>query len=63
MFIWSSIAHMALPLGEAGIREIPAEETVLASLKFAIGETHGLYLFPGPALSPNPSRDQKGDAM
>jgi hypothetical protein len=23
MFIWTSIAHMALPLGEAGIREIP----------------------------------------
>ncbi|HEV2096722.1 MAG TPA: hypothetical protein VGQ82_09470 [Chthoniobacterales bacterium] len=63
MFIWSSIAHMALPLGEAGIREIPAEDTVLASLKFAIGDTHGLYLFPGPALGPNPSREQKGEAM
>jgi len=25
MFIWTSIAHMALPLGEAGIREIPNE--------------------------------------
>ena len=25
MFIWTSIAHMALPLGEAGVREIPNE--------------------------------------
>jgi hypothetical protein len=23
MFIWTAIAHMALPLGEAGIGEIP----------------------------------------
>jgi len=23
MFIWTSFAHMALPLGEAGINEIP----------------------------------------
>ena len=25
MFVWTSIAHMALPLGEAGIRELPNE--------------------------------------
>jgi hypothetical protein len=23
MFIWASLAHMALPFGEAGLREIP----------------------------------------
>jgi len=29
MFVWTSIAHTVLPLGEAGIREIPNEKTVL----------------------------------
>ena len=29
MFVWTSIAHMALPLGEAGINEIPNESAVL----------------------------------
>jgi hypothetical protein len=32
MFIWTSIAHMALPLGEAGISEIPNEQAVLAAM-------------------------------
>jgi hypothetical protein len=32
MFIWTSIAHMALPFGEAGIREIPNESAVLSAM-------------------------------
>jgi hypothetical protein len=63
MFIWTSIAHMALPLGEAGIREIPNEQAVLAAMKANIGEQSGLYLFPGIGLGPNPSRAQKNEAM
>ena len=63
MFIWTSIAHMALPLGEAGIREIPNEQAVLAAMKANIGEQSGLYLFPGVGLGPNPSRAQKNEAM
>ncbi len=31
MFIWTAIAHMALPLGEAGIGEIPNESAVLST--------------------------------
>ena len=27
MFIWTSIAHMALPLGEAGIRRNPERDS------------------------------------
>src|SRR5437773_8539300 len=49
MFIWTSIAHMALPLGEAGIREIPNEQAVLAAMQANIGYKSGLYLFPGLA--------------
>jgi hypothetical protein len=33
MFIWTSIAHMMLPLGEAGIGEIPNEAAVLAAMQ------------------------------
>ena len=47
MFIWTSIAHMALPLGEAGIREIPNEAAVLGAMESSIAKKRGLYVFPG----------------
>ncbi len=48
LFVWGSISHMALPLGEAGVRAIPpaAEGAVLAALKGALSE-RALYVFPG----------------
>ena len=63
MFIWTSIAHMFLPLGETGIREIPNEAAVLDAMKTNIGENRGLYIFPGLGLGPNPTREQKNEAM
>ena len=63
MFIWSSIAHMALPLGEAGIREIPNEKSVLSAIHDNIGDKSGLYLFPGLGVSENPTRQEKNQAM
>lgn len=63
MFIWTSIAHMALPLGEAGIREIPNESAVLSAMQSNIGERTGLYLFPGPGLGKNATRQEKNEAM
>ena len=42
MFVWTSIAHMALPLGEAGINEIPNESVVLSAMQSSIGEKTGL---------------------
>src|SRR5438874_9295526 len=59
MFIWTSVAHLALPLGEAGVREIPNEQAALAPLQQNIGEKEGLYLFPGLGLSPNPTGEQR----
>jgi hypothetical protein len=50
MFLWTSIAHMALSLGEAGIREIPNESAVLSAMQSNIGEQTGLYIFPGPGV-------------
>jgi hypothetical protein len=63
MFIWTSIAHMALPLGETGIREIPNESTVLDGMQTNIGEKSGFYYFPGLGVGPNPTREQKSEAM
>jgi hypothetical protein len=63
MFIWTSIAHMALPLGEAGIREIPNESTLVGAMHSAIGEQAGLYIFPGAGVRKNATREEKNEAM
>jgi len=63
MFIWTSIAHMALPLGEAGLGEIPNESAVLSAMQSNIGDQTGLYVFPGPGLGKNATRREKEEAM
>ena len=63
MFIWTSIAHMALPLGEAGIGEIPNESAVLGAMQSNIGDQTGLYIFPGLGVGKNPTRQEKSEAM
>jgi hypothetical protein len=63
MFIWTSIAHMALPLGETGVREIPNEPAVLSAMQSNIGEQTGLYIFPGPGIGKNATREEKNEAM
>ena len=63
MFVWTSIAHMALPLGEAGIREIPNESAVLSAMQSSMGEKTGLYIFPGLGVGENATRDKKNEAM
>jgi hypothetical protein len=62
MFIWSFVAHDLLPLGEAGVRELPNEQAVLDALKTNLSED-GLYLFPGRNLDPNAPREEKTEAM
>jgi len=63
MFIWTSIAHMALPLGEAGLGEIPNESAVLSAMQSNIGEQTGLYIFPDRGLGKNATRQEKQEAM
>jgi len=63
MFLWTSIAHMALPLGEAGIGEIPNESAVLSTMQSSIGDQTGLYIFPGLGVEKNASRQEKNEAM
>jgi hypothetical protein len=63
MFIWSAIAHMALPLGEAGVSQIGDEAPLLDAMKASLGERRGFFIFPGPQLQPNATREEKKEAM
>jgi len=63
MFVWTSIAHMALPLGEAGIGEIPNESVVLSAMQSSMEDKTGLYIFPGLGVGKNATREEKNDAM
>jgi hypothetical protein len=47
MFVWASVAHMALPLGSTGVSQIEAnEQPVLAQMQQTLGRKSGMYLFP-----------------
>ncbi len=63
MFVWTSIAHMFLPLGEAGVDEIPNESAVLSAMQSNIGDQTGLYIFPGLGVGKNATRQEKNEAM
>jgi hypothetical protein len=63
MFIWTSIAHMALPLGEAGIGEIPNDEALMTAMQSSIGAKTGLYIFPGSGLGLDATHAQRSTAM
>lgn len=46
MFVWQSIAHLALPLGKMGVSEIPSEQTLLGTMQATLGGAPGMYLYP-----------------
>jgi len=54
---------MVLPLGSTGIREIPNETVVLGAMQASLGQTAGLYFFPGLGVGPNPTTAQRNAAM
>jgi hypothetical protein len=63
MFIWGLMAHMLLPLGSAGMREMPNEPAVLAAMQASLGRSSGLYIFPGLGAGLNPTTTQRNAAM
>lgn len=63
MFIWSFIAHMVLPLGYTGFREIPNESAVLGAMQSSMGQTSGLYIYPGLGAGPDATPAQRNAAM
>jgi len=59
LFVWEAVAHMALPLGEAGIRGLDAAEApIMAAVKANIRED-GFYYFPNPMAAGNSPEQQK----
>ena len=50
MFIWNSIAHMLLPIGELGVKSITNEDAVIAAMKANITED-GFYFIPGEGMA------------
>jgi hypothetical protein len=46
MFIWASIAHVALPLASMGMKAIPNEAAVAAAMHKNLGDKAGLYFMP-----------------
>ena len=60
LFIWGSLSHMVLGIGEASIKQIPNEDVVLASMRNNITE-HGFYFFPGYEQSPDMTDEQQED--
>src|SRR6266513_144250 len=55
MFLWTSLAHMALPLGEAGINEIPNESPVLSAMQSSIGDKTDAMKQRQQRIAANPS--------
>ena len=51
MFLWGFISHMVLPLGEAGFKTLPHQDTILPAISAQIKED-GLYIFPWPESPP-----------
>jgi hypothetical protein len=46
MYIWSTVAHVALPLGQVGFSHMPNEAAVLSAAQASNGAKDGLYFFP-----------------
>ena len=62
LFLWGGLYHMALPLGEVGVKELPNEQAVLAPMKTNLPDP-GLYLFPGSGLPATASHSDRVKAM
>jgi hypothetical protein len=48
MFVWSSIAHVATPLGETGINMVRNSAALNDTVATAVGRRDGLYVFDKP---------------
>ena len=63
MFAWTSIAHMALPLGEAGVQNTMNDDALLTALKSTVNDKDGLYIYPTMGLGPDATHAQRNEAM
>jgi hypothetical protein len=63
MFAWTAIAHMALPLGEAGVQNTMKDDALLTALKSTVENKPGLYIYPSMGLGPDATHAQQSEAM
>jgi hypothetical protein len=63
MFAWTAIAHMALPLGEAGVQNTMNDEDLLSALKSTVKNKDGLYIYPSMGLPADATHAQQSEAM
>ena len=63
MFVWTSAAHMALPLGEAGVQNTMKDEALLSELKSTVENKPGLYVYPSMGLGPDATHAQRSEAI
>jgi hypothetical protein len=59
MFVWSTIAHVALPLGEAGVKRVPNEPSLLGPMRATLGDAGGFYIFPSADAGGNMQEYEK----
>ncbi len=62
IFNWGYVAHEFLPLGEAGMRDMPREEAASALVKDAVHEP-GIYLLPGRVMTKSKSKEEQEAMM
>ena len=46
MYVWTSVAHVATPLGQLGLSTLPNESVTVGNLTSAVDGKAGLYAFP-----------------
>lgn len=63
MFVWTSIAHMATPLGMVGIKLIPNEQPVISAMQASMGNERGFYFFPSMGVPMDAPRSERNAAM
>jgi len=63
MFIWTAIAHMALPLGQTVFNQLSGEPVVLGAMKAATGDKDGLYFFPWVDMKAPDAMKKSADLM
>lgn len=47
MFIWSAVAHMALPIGEMGMKTAVEQDAAISALQASATSGEGVYMIPG----------------
>jgi hypothetical protein len=63
MFAWTAIAHMATPLGEAGVQNTMDDDALLTAMKSTVKNKDGLYIYPTMDLPPGATHAQQSAAM